>query len=82
MGFVQFPCAFIAAHFHRLPANFDSDRVRIQLAVASCTGFLKHHVALHVFQWATMHESVAIKIFSDLLECFSTTHRRFPEFRG
>lgn len=47
MTILQFLRAFVAAHFDRLPTNCDLDRVRIQLAVASRTGFRMHDNYLH-----------------------------------
>src|ERR1700694_3330667 len=44
MRFLQFVRALIAAHFNRLAADLDLDRISIQPAVASRTSYLNHDI--------------------------------------
>jgi hypothetical protein len=44
MRFLQLPCALITAHLDNLPADFDLEGIRIQIAVAGRTSFLSHKI--------------------------------------
>jgi hypothetical protein len=46
MSFVQLLCALVTAHFNRLAADGDLDRVLIELAVAGRARRLSHDIYL------------------------------------
>ena len=42
VGFPEFVCAFVAAHFNGLAADLDLGRIAIQRTIASSTSFCSH----------------------------------------